>query len=96
MLYRTLLAATLCAGSALAQTPTQLNETQGATTGLGSSHRFPTRAAAYNHCANDTIVWSTSPNLIYDLPNSPNYGKGHGFYACKAEADSAGFHPAGS
>ncbi len=75
--------------------PSAINEAQGATTGLGSSHRFPTAAAATAHCFNDTIVWSSGPDLIYHLPNSATYGKGAGFYACKAEADDAGFHAAG-
>jgi hypothetical protein len=80
----------------LATTPSAINETQGATTGLGSSHRFTTKAAAFDHCANDTVVWSASPDLLYVLPSSPDYGKGHGFYACKAEADDAGFHASGN
>lgn len=82
-------------GEPLASTPSAINETQGATTGLGSSHRFATEAAAAAHCPGDTVVWSAGPNLIYDLPSSPNYGKGSGFYACKAEADDAGFQPEG-
>lgn len=88
-------AAPACRAQSMAQTPTQLNEVMGATTGLGSSHRFPTAAAASAHCANDTIVWSASPDLIYVFPSSPSYGKGKGFYACKMEADDAGFHAAG-
>jgi hypothetical protein len=79
-------------GFALAS-PSSMSEAAGATTGLGTSHRFHSEAAAQAHCSNDTIVWSASPNLIYSLPSSPGYGKGHGFYACKAEADDAGFKP---
>jgi hypothetical protein len=94
----------LCAyGAALAQSPPMapvasapmaMSAMQGATTGLGDSHRFATRGAAAAHCSNDTIVWSTGPQLTYTLPNAPDYGKGTGFYACKSEADDAGFHPA--
>lgn len=87
-------------GAALAQTmapqastPNAVSETQGATTGLGASHRFPSLATASAHCATDTVVWSSGPALVYVLPSSPNYGKGAGFYACKSEADDAGFHP---
>jgi hypothetical protein len=86
-------------GAALAQsppiaaTPSSISATQGATSGLGDSHRFATPAAATAHCSNDTIVWSSGPNLTYTLPNAPSYGKGKGFYACKGEADDAGFHP---
>jgi hypothetical protein len=76
----------------MATTPSAINATQGATTGLGTSHRFHSASAAANHCSNDTIVWSSGPNLVYDLPSSPDYGKGSGFYACKSEADDAGFH----
>jgi hypothetical protein len=85
--------AALAQSPALAATPSAISATQGATTGLGDSHRFATPAAATAHCSGDTIVWSSGPDLTYSLPNAPNYGKGHGFYACKSEADDAGFHP---
>jgi hypothetical protein len=78
----------------VASSPNAISATQGATTGLGDSHRFPTQAAAIAHCSNDTIVWSSGPALTYSLPNAAGYGKGSGFYACKGEADDAGFHPA--
>jgi len=81
------------AAPALAQTPSQESEIAGATTGLGSSHRFPTQDAAAAHCPGDTIVWGSRTQLTYTLPNTPNYGTGNGFYACKMEADSAGFTP---
>jgi hypothetical protein len=85
--------AALAQSPAIAETPSAVSATQGATSGLGDSHRFATPAAATAHCSSDTIVWSSGPNLTYSLPNAPNYGKGHGFYACKSEADDAGFHP---
>jgi hypothetical protein len=75
--------------------PSAQNEGQGATTGLGSSHRFATTAEAASHCGNsDPVVWSDGSDLTYDLPGSQGYGKAkadYGFYACKSEADSAGF-----
>ena len=77
-----------------ASTPSAQSEVQGATTGLGSSHRFGAVSEATAHCPDDVIVWSSGPKLIYQLPGSKTYGKGHGFYACKAEADGAGFHAA--
>lgn len=89
-------------GAALAQSPplatpavsaSSMSAVQGASTGLGDSHRFATPAAATAHCSNDTIVWSSGPSLTYALPNAANYGKGSGFYACKTEANDAGFHP---
>lgn len=88
-------AANLALAQSMAASPTSVNETQGATTGLGSSHRFGSKDAAAAHCSNDTIVWSAGSNLIYTLPSSPDYGKGSGFYACKSEADDAGFHAGG-
>jgi hypothetical protein len=88
------LAATPAAMAQMASTPSALSEVAGATTGLGSSHRFATSAAAADHCPGDTVVWSTGPNLIYKTPGSAGYGQGKGFYACQAEADDAGFHPA--
>jgi hypothetical protein len=77
-------------GSASAQ-----NEGMGATTGLGTGHRFANPAAAASHCGNaDPVVWSDGEHLTYALPGQPDYGKGkdYGFYACKSEADGAGFH----
>jgi hypothetical protein len=78
--------------------PSAQNEWKGATTGLGSSHRFPDTASAVQHCGNtDPVVWSDGYHLTYYMPGSQNYGKTtgtYGFYACKSEADSAGFNPA--
>ena len=61
---------------------------------LGSSHRFKTVAAATAHCPSDTVIWTTgSKSKSYHLSTSKYYGKTkHGFYACKAEADTAGYH----
>ena len=75
-------------------TPSAQNEQMGATAGLGESHRFPTAAAATDHCPGDSIVWLHGPNLTYYLPDTAKYGKGAGSYACKAEADDAGFKSA--
>lgn len=77
-----------------ASTPSAQSEVEGASTGLGSSHRFGKVSDATAHCPDDVIVWSSGPNLIYQLPGSNDYGKGSGFYACKTEADGAGFHAA--
>ncbi|WP_158805511.1 hypothetical protein [Acidisoma sp. L85] len=83
------------ASGAMAQTATSssASEAQGATSGLGTSHRFATAAAASAHCPGDTIVWSSGSELTYSL-SAGSSGGAHGFYACKAEADSAGFHAA--
>jgi hypothetical protein len=82
------------AGAAFAQTPSQESLDQGATTGLGAHHRFTTIAAAQAHCPGDTIVWSNGVNLTYHVVQSGDQPKGRGFFACKMEADSAGFHQA--
>jgi hypothetical protein len=79
------------ANTQTANTPTAQSEQQGATTGLGSSHRFKDAASAASHCPQDTVVWSTGPALTYVAPGGAGYGAGGGFYACKEEADDAGF-----
>jgi len=83
------------AGPALAQaTPSAASEVNGATTGLGESHRFASAAAAAAHCPGDIVVWSAGKGLHYRLPGAPGYGAtAGGFYACKMEADDAGFSP---
>jgi hypothetical protein len=68
------------------------SEDAGATTGLGTHHRFPTVAAAESHCPGDTIVWSNGVNLTYHVVTNGSGAASHGFFACKMEADSAGFH----
>ncbi len=82
------------ASAALAQSATSstASEDAGATTGLGTHHRFPSVAAAQQHCPDDTIVWSNGVNLTYHTVQSGSTS--HGFYACKMEADGAGFHQA--
>jgi hypothetical protein len=79
-----------------AANPSATSEQQGATTGLGSSHRFRTVADAEDHCPGDTIVWLTGSKLVYLLPGDAKYGQGRGAYACQMEADSAGFQNGGS
>jgi len=84
------------AAPALAQSnPSAVSAIHGNTTGLSQSHRFTTRAAATAHCPGDTIVWSAGKNLHYRLPDTQGYGAHGGFYACKMEADGAGFTPGG-
>jgi len=78
-----------------AQSSSGANEAAGATTGLGSSHRFSTADAAAAHCPGDVVVWSPGHGLGYVLPGAPGYAAGEkGFYACKMEADDAGFSAA--
>lgn len=80
------------AAPALAQMSSSASEAAGATTGLGTSHRFAATAAASAHCPGDTVIWSAG-GMKYVAPGAPGYGSGKGFYACKAEADDAGFQP---
>ncbi len=84
------------ASVAMAQsTPSTASENAGATTGLGTHHRFTSVAAAQQHCPGDTIVWSNGVNLTYHTVSGGSGMASKGFYACKMEADMAGFHPAG-
>jgi hypothetical protein len=82
------------ASAAMAQsTPSSASEDAGATTGLGTHHRFPTVAAAKDHCPDDSVVWSNGVGLTYHVVSSGSASTAsHGFYACKLEADTAGFH----
>ena len=82
----------LGAAPALAQMSSSASEAAGATTGLGTSHRFASEAAAIGHCPGDTVVWSAG-GTSYMTSGTAGYGSGKGFYACKAEADGAGFQP---
>lgn len=82
----------LGAAPALAQMSSSASEAAGATTGLGTSHRFASAAAASGHCPGDTVVWSAG-GMSYVVSGAAGYGSGKGFYACKAEADDAGFQP---
>jgi hypothetical protein len=77
--------------SAFAQTPSQQSAVMGATTGLGSHHRFASIAMAQDHCPGDTIVWSNGVSKTYKVVQPGAAKAGRGFYACKMEADGAGF-----
>ena len=97
-LWGILPALTLAAGLgtasvAMAQSSSTMSMSMGATTGLGTHHRFSTVAAAKDHCPDDTIVWSSGKGMTYHNKMPSAAKAGHGFYACKMEADSARFHP---
>jgi hypothetical protein len=77
--------------SAFAQSASQMSLVNGATTGLGAHHRFSTMAAAQDHCQDDAVVWSNGMSKTYKVVQPGAAKSGHGFYACKMEADSAGF-----
>lgn len=71
-----LVQAAMAHGLTVPNSPSAASEWKGASTGLGSSHRFPTIGAAVNHCSNiDPVVWSDGYHLAYDLPGSKYYGK---------------------
>jgi uncharacterized membrane protein (UPF0136 family) len=80
---------------AFAQSASQNSLVSGATTGLGAHHRFSTVAAAQDHCPDDTIVWSNGVSKTYKVVQAGSTKSGHGFYACKMEADTAGFSQGG-
>ena len=69
-----------------------------AKSGLGSSHRFPNVASAFDHCGEaDPIVWSDGYHLKYYLSGSKYCGSAVSKYGfCKAEADGAGFQQVGN
>jgi hypothetical protein len=90
----TLIGGLALSGAAMAQTASQQSLVNGATTGLGAHHRFSSVAAAKDHCPDDTIVWSNGVGKTYKMVPSGMMKSGHGFYACKMEADTAGFSPA--
>jgi hypothetical protein len=77
--------------AAFAQSASQQSLINGATTGLGAHHRFSSIAAAQDHCPGDTIVWSNGVSKTYKIVESGSAPAGRGFYACKLEADGAGF-----
>lgn len=81
----------VASASAFAQTPSQQSASAGATTGLGTHHRFSSIAAAQDHCPGDTIVWSDGVHKTYKVVQSGAGTASHGFYACKMEVDDAGF-----
>lgn len=87
----TLAGGLVLSGAAFAQSASQESLVNGATTGLGAHHRFSTVAAAQDHCPGDTIVWSDGMHKTYKVVQSGSAKTGHGFYACKMEADTAGF-----
>ncbi len=48
-------------------------------------------------CPGDSVVWENTSTKVYHAQGDSYFGKTkHGQYACKADADKAGFHVAGS
>ena len=46
-------------------------------------------------CPGDTVVWENTSTHVYHLSGDKYFGKTkHGAYACKADADKAGYHQA--
>jgi hypothetical protein len=55
---------------------------------------FPLEEQARKYCPDDTIVWVYPASGKYHLKGHAYYGVGRdGFYACRKEADAAGFQP---
>jgi len=54
---------------------------------------FRTEGDAQTACPGDVVVWVNLGTLIYHPKGDPEFGSGkNGFYACKHEVVSAGFH----
>jgi hypothetical protein len=54
---------------------------------------FADQPAAQQYCPKDTVEWIYLPTETYYLKGNPWYGlTSNGAYACKREADKAGFH----
>jgi hypothetical protein len=53
---------------------------------------FHTESAAQAHCPKDEVVWLNIPTGIYHEKGMRWYGRTkHGAYACRKEADAAGY-----
>jgi hypothetical protein len=58
---------------------------------------LPAIAQSMPSCPGDTVVWENTSTKVYHEQGDKYFGKTmHGTYACKADADKAGFHLAGS
>ena len=79
--------------TALAQplSPSAMNERQERQPGLARRTGSAPPPMRPSHCPGDTIVWLSGAKLVYLLPGAVRYGKGTGAYACRMEADGAGF-----
>lgn len=58
---------------------------------------LPAIAQTMPSCPGDTVVWENTSTKVYHESGDKYFGKTKkGAYACKADADKAGFHLAGS
>lgn len=73
------------------------NAQPGASSSL-AANQFSTEQAAKTHCPGDTVVWANlGGSKAYHLSGDRYFGKTkHGAYMCQKEADSSGFHKAGT
>jgi hypothetical protein len=54
---------------------------------------FRTELQAQQHCPSDTVVWVDPQSGMYQLKGHGSYGSSDaGRYACRGEAERAGFH----
>lgn len=93
-----ILVAFLAAGPALAASPSPSHRASAAPAPSLASNQFTSEPAAKSHCPGDTIVWAnTGSSKAYHLSGSRYFGKTkHGAYMCRKDADTSGFHVAGS
>lgn len=86
----------LVAGPALAAS--SAHRTSSAPASSLAGNQFTSEQAAKSHCPGDTIVWAnTGGSKAYHLSGSRFFGKTKkGAYMCRKDADTSGFHVAGS
>jgi hypothetical protein len=62
-----------------------------------ASVSLPAIAQSMPSCPGDTVVWENTSTKVYHESGDKYFGKTKkGTYACKADADKAGFHLSGS
>jgi hypothetical protein len=59
---------------------------------LSPAQRFQFELWAQNHCPTDSVVWVNAATLTYNSNEERWYGRTvNGAFACKGEADKAGY-----
>ena len=58
---------------------------------LPPAQRFEFELWAQKHCPADTVVWVDATRLTYNSSDERWYGRTNGAFACKGEAEKAGY-----